>query len=277
MNVTSFSRSKPIKSRRIKKIKYIYGDISVKKNFKILKKDFNYVVNLSGNIDHTRKKEVFKSHFLGVKNISDFCFKNNVKHFIQMGSSGEYGNAASPHSEKTKCLAKTYYNKTKLMASKYLMKKYFDSKLNITILRPYQVYGPLQSVDRIVPITITNCLKKKIFYCSEGLQFRDFLYVKDLVNAIFSTIENKKAFGEVINLGTGKLTQIRYLINKIRKLIPGGKPIYGVIPLRKDEPIEIYPTIVKAKKILKWSPIYSLSDGLKKTIKDYKTNLEGNL
>ena len=165
----------------------------------------------------------------------------------------------------------------KLKCTNFLNNSFKIYGFPVIIFRPYQVYGPLQSVDRIVPITITNCLKKKIFYCSEGLQFRDFLYVKDLVNAIFSTIENKKAFGEVINLGTGKLTQIRYLINKIRKLIPGGKPIYGVIPLRKDEPIEIYPTIVKAKKILKWSPIYSLSDGLKKTIKDYKTNLEGNL
>ena len=79
-----------------------------------------------------------------------------MDHLIQLGSSGEYGNTNSPHTENSKCLAKTHNNKTKLMASKYLLKKYSKSALKLTILRPYQIYGPYQSINRVVPITIIN-------------------------------------------------------------------------------------------------------------------------
>ena len=49
------------------------------------------------------------------------------------------------------------------------------------ILRLYQVYGPNQTIDRLIPIVISSCLKNKKFSCSPGTQIRDFLYVDDLV------------------------------------------------------------------------------------------------
>ncbi len=272
MKVSSFSRRKPESKKKIKNVKYLYGDVSKKRDFKKLEKNFKYVVNLSGNIDHNDKKEVYKSHFIGVKNIASFCISNKVDHLIQLGSSGEYGNSKSPHTENSKCLAKTHYNKTKLMASKYLLKKYSKSALKLTILRPYQIYGPYQSINRVVPITIINCLNNRTFNCSAGTQYRDFLFINDMVNAIFLTLGNKKAFGEIINLGSGKIIKIKNLILNIKNAIKGGHPLFGIIPLRKDEKLKIYTSIQKAKKILKWSPKVPITVGLKKTIKNYKVN-----
>ena len=72
------------------------------------------------------------------------------------------------------------------------------------MLRLYQVYGPGQDLNRLIPITISGCLKNKSFPCSEGKQFRDFAYVVDIVDAILKSLKNKKALGEIINIGTGK-------------------------------------------------------------------------
>ena len=70
-NVTSISTHKPRKIRFISKVKYVICDITKKKKLeKKLSKNFNFVVNLGGYVDHSDRKKTFKSHFLGVKNLA---------------------------------------------------------------------------------------------------------------------------------------------------------------------------------------------------------------
>ncbi len=68
--VTSLSLSKPKKERYLKNVKYLYCDISNLKSLKkVLVEEFNYVVNLAGHVDHTNKRKVINSHFIGCKNL----------------------------------------------------------------------------------------------------------------------------------------------------------------------------------------------------------------
>ena len=64
----------------------------------------------------------------------------------------------------------------------------------------------------------------------------------------------KKARGEIFNLGTGKPMKLRNIIEFIKNYLKAGKPQYGSIKLRKDEPVKLYPSIKKAKKVLSWKP-----------------------
>ena len=74
--ITSVSKNKPIKKRYLKKVNYIIGDISKKKFIKrILKENFDYIVNLAGYVDHSKKKEVYQSHYIGCKNIVNSLLK----------------------------------------------------------------------------------------------------------------------------------------------------------------------------------------------------------
>ena len=109
----------------------------------------------------------------------------------------------------------------------------------------------------------------KKFDCSDGNQYRDFIYVEDVVNAILKTLNSKNSNGEIINIGTGKPRKLKNIIKNIRKISKGGKPQFGKIKLRKDEISKLYPNIAKAKKIIKWKPKISFSKGLKTTIKFY--------
>ena len=99
------------------------------------------------------------------------------------------------------------------MATNYLLK--LNKKFNFpgTILRPYLVYGPYQDKNRLIPHTLSECLNYNAFDCSAGKQYRDFLFVDDLIKAIFKYFNNKKSMGEVINIGTGKPQNIKKIIS----------------------------------------------------------------
>ena len=268
--VFSFSKNPPRKKRFLKKVRYLIGDISNKKNFKLLNKDFNYVVNLGGYVDHTNKTKTYNSHFKGCKSLGNFFLKKKIESFIQMGSSGEYGKAKSPQKESFKSRPLSIYAKSKFLASKYLLRLHKNEKFPVTILRLYQAYGPKQDTNRFIPIVIDACLKNKKFNCSDGKQLRDFIYVDDVVDAIIKSIKSKSSKGQIINIGSGKPQKIIQIINYIVKNLKGGQPILGVIKLRKDETYKIFPDIKKAKQFINWKPKVNFSKGLSKTIRHYE-------
>ena len=269
--VSSISAHKPKKKRFLSKVKYIVCDISNKQRLrKKIKNDYDYVVNLGGYIDHINKRKTYNSHYLGCKNLSNIFSKKKIKTFVQMGSGGEYGRAKSPHNEKLSTNPKSIYSKSKFLATKYLLSLYKKKNFPVTILRLYQAYGPKQEVNRLIPIAIDSCFKNKEFACSNGKQYRDFVHVDDVVKSIFKCLNNKKAEGEIINIGTGKPKKIKNIINLIKNKIKSGYPQFGKIKLRPEETVKIYPKISKAKKVLGWRPKIKFKSGLSSTIKSYQ-------
>lgn len=271
-DIYSVSKKKPKKTRFLKNIKYFYFDLSKKKNLNKLKKiSFDHVINLSGYVEHKNISLINKCHYKSVKNLFYYFQKRNIKSFIQVGSSAEYGNLKAPHLESNVDNAQGNYGKAKLKSTKFLLKK---KTFPATILRFYQVYGPHQDSNRFISQLIISSLKKKKFPTSLGIQCRDFLYVTDAVNAILKLIKCKKNIkGQIINIGFGKCVKLKKVMELVNKEIKFFQPIYGQIRLRKDELLENYPSIKKAKKILNWYPKISLKIGIKKTINYYKKNL----
>ena len=273
-NVVSLSSKKPKNFRRLKKIKYLHGDISYFKNLSVLLNyNFHYVVNLGGYIDHHNKIQTYKSHFLGVKNLAKFFLKKNIDSFIQAGSSAEYGNIKSPQKETFKCKPEMIYGKSKLKSTKYLINLHKEKNFPATVIRYYQVYGPGQSINRFIPLLINACIKNIEFPTSHGKQKRDFLYIEDAVSAILKALINKTARGKAINIGSGRVITLLSLMKTIKKKIGGGKILLGRIKLRKDEPMIIAPNLSRSRKILKWQSTTSLKQGINKTIKFYKRTI----
>ena len=157
-----------------------------------------------------------------------------------------------------------------MLASKHLLNLFKKQEFPSTVLRLYQAYGPRQDLNRFIPIIISGCIKNKKFPCSKGNQLRDFLYVDDVVNAILKSLTNKNARGQIINIGSGKPRKIKNIIDYIKRTSKGGYPQFGRVKLRKDEILEVYPDIKKAKNKINWSPRISFKKGLKITINSYK-------
>ena len=205
---------------------------------------------------------------MALKNLINIFKKKKINLFIQASSSLEYGNIKSPQNEKNKCAPVSHYGKAKHKATKYLMKDNFF--FNYIVLRLYQVYGPYQKIDRLIPITINSCLKNKKFKCTDGTQKRDFLFIDDFIDLIVKILKKKKIKSGIYNVGSGKPLYVNYIIKKINFIIKKGYPLFGAIKMRKDESSSLYPNTNKIKKNFNWLPKTSFLEGIKKTINYYE-------
>ena len=270
----SISLNSPKKKRFIKGVKYIKVDITKNEDLKRkIKKSYNYVVNAGGyglHPDFGKKGDILiKSHFLGLINILETLKKKNLKKFVQIGSSTEYGKINSPIKETAYGSPQTPYAVAKLSCTNYLLHLYQTQKLPVVILRLFQVYGSNQTGDKILPFLIENCKKNKKFLTTVGKQYCDFCHIDDVVNAIFKSLIKGKTSGEIFNIGSGKKIQIKNLIKLVKKLIGKGKPIFGGLKYKKGTNMRNFPNINKAKSKLNWKPKISLIEGLKKTISSF--------
>ena len=271
----SLSRKFPRPSKKIKNVKYLVADLNNSKSlYKINKIKFDYVVNFAGNINHKEKINTMNSHFKGVVNLVKILNRENLIKFVQIGSSVEYGKTKSPHLEPKRIPIKkkifSVYGYAKLLSTIFLMKENKKNNFPSIIVRPYLIYGPFQTPNRLIPYSIISCLKKRNFPCSSGLQTRDFLYVSDAINFIFKVMINKDV-GMIINLGSGKRIKVKTIIKNIVKISKGGFPDFGKIKLRNDELLNLYPSISLAR-LKKWKPKIGILKGLKLTISHYKQN-----
>ena len=269
--VTSISLKKPKKKKFVKGVKYKLLNLTNSKEIESkLLDEYSYVVNLSGHTSNLYssklKRKILKSHFNGAKNLINFVKKKNIKKFIQIGSSAEYGKAKSPLKESIYCRPNNIYGQAKLKATKYVLNIAKKKRVPVNVLRFFQVYGPKQGENRAVMQILKFCIKNKTFPASDGKQIRDFCYIKDAVEAINLSMKSKIS-GEIINIGSGKGLSIKNLISIIRKISGGGKPKFGVLKSRNHENPILIPSISKARKILKWNPKTKINKGIKITKK----------
>ena len=272
--VTVISKNIHTRSIRIQDVEYLTVDICNKeKLLKELKgRDFHYAINLGGYVDHSNYSsggdKVFDVHFNGTKNIVNFINKDVLKGFIQIGSSDEYGINLAPQNERQRECPISPYSLAKTATTHFLQMLHKTEQFPVVILRPFLIYGPGQGVERFIPQIINGCINGKKFPTSDGSQLRDFCFISDFVQSVFSSIGNPKALGEVINIASGHPISIKNVVIKIQKIVGRGDPQFGKFALRSLENIELYADIKKAEKLLNWKSRVSLDNGLKKTIKN---------
>ena len=243
---TVLSLHSPESKNKIIGVDYLQADLTDLAQLQniLSSKVFDYVVNLSGYIEHSHFRKgglkVIHNHFIGVQNLLQSIDWPALQCFVQIGSSDEYGNLPAPQHEGMRESPISPYSLGKVSATQLLQMLYRTEGFPSIILRPFLVYGPSQDNARFLPQIIQGCLSDALFPASEGRQLRDFCYVKDVTRAILMSLENGKILGEVIN-----------------------------IPYRSKENMELYADISKAKEILGWSPEVSFDEGIEQTIQHF--------
>ena len=274
-NVTILTKNKHNATNNLNDVVYLTADISSKTSMlPILEgKVFDYVINLGGYINHANYSnggsEVYDVHFNGVRNLVDCLDRHKIKGFVQIGSSDEYGSNPAPQSEVQREAPNSLYSCAKVSATYFLQTLYKTEGFPAIILRPFLVYGPGQGEGRFIPEIIKGCLNNQKFPASKGRQLRDFCFVNDFVQAVFFALNSDNAYGEVINIASGKPISIEEVVNKIINIVHSGRPQFGQIPYRNGENMELYANISKANSMLDWQPKTSLDNGLKITIDSY--------
>ncbi len=190
-----------------------------------------------------------------------------------------YGTAQYvPIDEKHPFQGQSPYSATKIGADRLAESFYRSFELPVTIVRPFNTYGPRQSARAVIPTIITQLLNGyQEIKLGSLTPTRDFNYVKDTVNGFYEIFKSDKTIGEEINIATQKEISIGELAKEIIEQInPNAKIICEEERLRPEKS-EVNRLLGCNKKILEltdWTPEYSLQQGIQETITWIKENLK---
>jgi nucleoside-diphosphate-sugar epimerase len=273
-----------------KRLKVIFGDLKDPDTYSDFLSKSDYVINLASLISvpysYSGPKSYLENNILGCHFLYSSCRNLKIKKIIHISSSEVYGTPKTlPITENTIYNPQSPYAASKAGAD-HVAKSYFYSfDLPIIILRPFNNFGPKQSLRAVIPTIINQALKGEEIKLGKVSTRRDFLYVSDTVEAILKTIgSNKNLFGEEINLGTNYTFKVNEVVNLVSSILK--KKL--VLKLNKEKlrpkasEVEILKcNYKKAKEKLNWRPKFMGKKGFKAalilTIDWYKLNSDNEL
>lgn len=257
--------------------KLIQGDIC---NYDLLEKimrDVDAVFHLAAQIHVDRSivepKLTYDINVLGTQNILEIARIYDVNKIIHASTSEVYGSAQyAPMDEKHPLNAPHPYGASKIAADRMCYAYIETYGMNISIMRPFNLYGPRQKdsgYGGVISIFTKRVLSNMppVIYGS-GEQTRDYTYIDDIVDAYDLILNYPSAIREPINFGTGVDVKINDIAAKIIDLCDRDlKPVH--VEERPGEVKRLVADITKAKK-LGWKPKFSLDRGLEKFVNWYK-------
>ena len=192
----------------------------------------------------------------------------SLEKFIFFGSCDEYGIQKDPYKEDQFEQPLTSYGLSKLSITKVLKAMHYKENFPSLIIRPSVVYGVGQATDMFLP-SLAYAVKNKIpFNMTLGEQYRDYIYVEDLIEAIIMTIKNKSLkMGQILNITYGESFKIKEIAIQLANLIKDDGELFlkiGNIEYRDTEVMNYHTSNKRVKDLIGWYPKTSLKIGLKK-------------
>ncbi len=215
----------------------------------------------------------------GTLNILQAARDLNTERVLVTSTSEVYGTAQYvPIDEKHPYQGQSPYSATKIGADRLAESFYRSFNLPVTIVRPFNTYGPRQSARAVIPTIITQLLAGKKEIKLGSLQpTRDFNYVKDTARGFLEIYRSDRTIGEEINIATQREISIGELAEElIRQIAPDAKIVCDEIRVRpeKSEVERLLGSNEKIKALTAWRPQYTLEEGLKETIGFFRDNLD---
>ncbi len=135
--------------------------------------------------------------------------------------------------------------------------------------RIFNLYGPAEKPQRLMPSVINSCLKGEDVKVSDCLKFQDYLHVEDTAHGIVEVFEND--IQGAVNICSGKPVQLRQIVEKIAELTNfKGKILWGAIPAAFGDDLVVGNN--EKLKSIGWTPKYNLEEGLIQTINWWRNN-----
>jgi len=265
---------------KLKKIEIFTGDVRDPNGVKNSMEGIDVVFHLAALIGipfsyHSPDCYV-DTNIKGTLNILQAARKLKISRVLVTSTSEVYGTAKYvPIDEKHPLCGQSPYSATKIAADKIAESFFRSFSLPVTIVRPFNTYGPRQSARAVIPTIICQLLNgTKEIKLGSIFPTRDYNYVKDVCKAYISIANSPKTIGEEINIATAKEISIGDLArNLIKKINPKAKIVCDKTRIRPKQS-EVERLLGSNKKIYNltgWKPGYSLDEGLDETIEWFKS------
>lgn len=209
-------------------------------------------------------------------NLAHTLRKGTYSRLLHFSSSEAYGTALHPSmNEQHPLNPTTPYGAGKAAADLLLLSYHNLFNLNLSIIRPFNMYGPRQNIGvyaAVIPVTIRHILNgEKPVIEGDGLQTRDFTYVEDVADAALKLLECDKTKGRIVNVGQGKETSIQKIISLICNAF--NYPFANVEHAneRLGDVRRHCADITLARNLINYSPRTTLNEGLNRTIEWFIT------
>jgi UDP-glucose 4-epimerase len=238
---------------------------------------FHLAAQVSNIKSFENPREDFTTNVLGTLNVLEMCERHGVPRLLYASSMAVYGEAGElPVGETSPCVPTSYYGISKHCAESYLLAASQNplSRLKVTALRMFNVFGPLQSLTNpyqgVVSVFISNVISDQpVTIYGTGHQTRDFIYIDDIVRAWLLAIDNDAACNRAINLGSNTRVSVLELLTAVLEAAgKNGAPW----PLRYEPRLFGDQDHIRcdnrlAGSLLGWQPQVSFLTGLQRTIR----------
>ncbi|MGG3281522.1 NAD-dependent epimerase/dehydratase family protein [Paenibacillus solani] len=211
------------------------------------------------------------ANVMGTLNILEACRKAGVRKIVFASTSSVYGNPKkSQLTEEDEVNPNSFYALSKLTGERYiqLYERFFG--LQYTILRYGNVYGPGQAAkgEGGVVAVFGDRLRQgaPLHVFGDGQQTRDFIYVKDVVEANIASIHHGN--GSILHVSTGTSHTINTVVDFFGKL--HSSPIeVNYLPAKNDDILHNCLNNARARESLQWAPLFSLEKGIEETYRHW--------
>ena len=197
---------------------------------------------------------------------------------VHTSTSEVYGTARyTPMDEEHPLQAQSPYAASKIAADKMAESFHCSYGLPVVTVRPFNTYGPRQSMRAIIPTIIVQALTRGEIHLGNTAPQRDFNYVLDTVDGFIKAAATPAAIGQVTNIGSGQNVSIGHLADLINELIGSDCPVVCDEERQRPQTSEVDRLLAsneKAGRLMGWTPTTSLNSGLGLTIDWFREHLQ---
>jgi nucleoside-diphosphate-sugar epimerase len=247
----------------------VHGDVTDPSCFdNYAAKGFFHVVHLAGKtfVPDSWKNpgDFYRINLMGTVNVLEFCRRTGAG--LTYISSYLYGSPEYlPVDENHPVKSYNPYSHSKLLADNTCQFYERNFNLGVSVLRPFNAYGPGQPAHFIIPEIIQMVKDPSVeeVRVMDLRPKRDYVYIDDLVDAIFLSIGGEPG---IYNVGSGKSVSVEEIIKSVMRLSGISKPYKAKGAERQNEIFDLYAGIGKISQALGWEPKTSFEEGLKRCI-----------
>jgi len=259
-----------------KKLRFIQGDVRDFKSVSSAIHKHPYIMHLAAQafvpLSYQLPLQTAEVNATGSLNIFKACLDHNINRLIHISSSEVYGTAQfTPMNEQHPLNPHSTYAVAKATADMWAQTLHWEHKLPVIILRPFNTFGPRESLPYFIPEMIRQCTKEPQIKVGNLKTSRDFTYVEDTTEAMIAALKTPNIEGEIINIGTCKTWKMEDVLNLIKKETNTRKKevILDKSRLRPKDVETLVTDNKKARKILGWKPKTTFHEGIQKTVQWY--------
>ncbi|UCE66227.1 MAG: dTDP-glucose 4,6-dehydratase [Candidatus Zixiibacteriota bacterium] len=259
--------------------KFVKGDISDPDDVeRLFSSEYDFLINFAAesHVDRSLYNPglFLKTNILGTQLLLNYALEKGIKRFLHVSTDEVYGSLGPDgyFGESSPLAPNSPYAASKASADMICRSYYKTFDMPVIITRAGNNYGPYQFPEKLIPFFITRALKNEpLPLYGDGLNVRDWLYVEDHCDAIFTVLE-KGNFGEIYNIGGGNEKTNLEITRLVLETLNKPESLIKYVKDRPGHDRRYALDINKINSELDWSPKMDFETGIQKTVGWYLEN-----